>query len=132
MRNFGELQAGVLFHETELAGWRLFRRRSGGSTRRGSLAAPLEWLAGTVRDWALRFGVNGRFSKLENRRAAELRRAQEERERLSREYSEGYMAGWRECFETCLQAVEDEIASADDLWRMGAALTGSTNSRRNN
>jgi hypothetical protein len=66
-------------------------------------------------------------SKLE-----EIRLNQLDGERLAHEYSQGYMAGWRECFETCLQAVEDEIASADDVWRMGAALTDSGSIKRDN
>lgn len=60
------------------------------------------------------------------------RQRQLDRERLAHEYSQGYMAGWHECFDTCLQAVEDEIASVDDVWRMGACLTGSGAIQRDN
>lgn len=58
--------------------------------------------------------------------------SQANRESLATEYSRGYMAGWRECFEQCLEAVEDEIARTDDIWRMGAALTSSKNNQREN
>jgi hypothetical protein len=59
-------------------------------------------------------------------------RAQEDRERLAYEYSRGYQAGWRECFSTCLQVFEDEITAADELWRIGAILTDSNRTQRDN
>jgi hypothetical protein len=30
------------------------------------------------------------------------------------EYARGYMVGWRECFQTCLSAVEEEISRGDE------------------
>ena len=44
------------------------------------------------------------------------------RERLAEEYARSYMAGWRECFRTCLSAVEEEIARVDDTWDVGSFL----------
>ena len=61
-----------------------------------------------------------------------IRHSQVDRERLAAEYYRGYMAGWRECFEQCLEAVEDEITRTDDIWQMGAALTGAKNIQRDN
>jgi len=45
-----------------------------------------------------------------------MERMHEQRERLAEEYARGYLSGWRECFQTCIEAVEDEIAGADGLW----------------
>ena len=36
------------------------------------------------------------------------------RRTLADEYARGYLCGWRECFASCLEAVEEEIQAADD------------------
>lgn len=115
----------------ELEHWRLIRQRSWRS-KKAYIFTPARWIVRALRDWRYRIRIALTVQKLEDVQSQELRRAQEDRERLAHEYSQGYMAGWRECFDACLQAVEDEIASADDVWRMGAALTGSGTILRDN
>ena len=46
-----------------------------------------------------------------------------ERERLAEEYARVYMSGWRECFQTCMAAVEEEISHADEVWDISALFT---------
>jgi len=95
-------------------------------------AMPLHWLARTLREIRYRINVAVTAPAMDQEQALVLERAHKDRERLAEEYSNGYMAGWRECFDACLQAVEEEITSADEVWRMGAALADSATSRREN
>ena len=98
----------------------------------GVSAMPLHWVGRMLREFRHRVNVAVTAPTIERVQVFELQRAHRDRERLAEEYSKGYMAGWRECFEACLQAVEDEITDADELWKMGAALTGSTTTQREN
>jgi hypothetical protein len=43
--------------------------------------------------------------------------------RAADEYARGYLAGWRECFNTCLEAVEEEMAAAEIVELRGAGFT---------
>ena len=54
----------------------------------------------------------------------ELREAYVERQRLADEFSEGYLSGWRECYAACLDAVETEMRTAEDIWAAGELLVG--------
>lgn len=98
---------------------------------RGRIAASFQWVMDRVGGW-LASGVDRRTESPCPAEAGSLDRADEYRERLAQEYSRGYQAGWRECFGTCLQAIEDEIASADEIWRIGAVLTNSGTSQQDN
>jgi hypothetical protein len=93
---------------------------------------PLHWIARMLREFRYRVSVAITAPRIEQDQAFQLQRTHRDRERLAEEYSKGYLAGWRECFEACLQAVEEEITDADELWKMGAALTGSTSTQREN
>jgi len=95
-------------------------------------AMPLHWVGRMLREFRYRVNVAVTAPTIEEEQVQELQRAHRDREQLAEEYSKGYMAGWRECFEACLQAVEEEITDADEVWRMGAALTGSTTTGREN
>jgi hypothetical protein len=95
-------------------------------------AMPLYWLGRMLREFRYRVNVAVTAPNIEQGQVLELQRAHRDRERLAEEYSKGYMAGWHECFEACLLAVEEEITDADALWKMGAALTGSTTTQREN
>ena len=57
-----------------------------------------------------------------------MQRAHRERERLAEEYARGYRAGWRECFQTCLSAVEEEIAR---VWTIPGTLDRFSPRRQN-
>lgn len=36
-----------------------------------------------------------------------------ERQILAEHYAAGYLSGWQECYDTCLEAIEDELRRAD-------------------
>lgn len=54
-----------------------------------------------------------------------MARARRERERLAEEFSSGYMAGWNECFEACMDAVQEEFLNRDQVWRAGKLVADS-------
>jgi hypothetical protein len=105
--------------------WQEPRRRVGVYSPAG-----LHWIFRFVREaiHRVRGAVGG--PSIELAAALEIERAHRERQRITEEYSRGYLAGWRECFEACMAAMEDELASAKDLWEMGDLLSDS--SRRGN
>jgi hypothetical protein len=51
-----------------------------------------------------------------------MERAQQVRQRLAEEYSRGYLAGWRQCSDACVAAVEEELAVTREIWDFGNAL----------
>jgi len=93
--------------------------------------APLHWVLRLARE--LRHRVCGALAapKIEVAEMLEIRRSFEERQRLADEYSRGYLAGWRECFQACLAAVE-ELAPADDDWVVGDLLADSAAGKQEN
>ena len=107
-------------------------RSAGCETNPSVSLTTLQRIVRVFRDWTSR--LRGAFTTRPPRKpkSQETKLSHLDRERLAHEYSQGYMAGWRECFETCLRAVEDEIATAEDVWHMGAVLTGSRNIQRDN
>jgi hypothetical protein len=113
------------------SGWRMAwddpRRRVGMYT-----ATPLHWVACMLQEFRYRVNIAVTAPSIERARACELQRAHQDRERLAEEYSKGYVAGWHECFEACLQAVEEEITSADEVWKMDAAFLGSETTQGEN
>jgi len=76
--------------------------------------APMQWVFRGVREFEYRLQIALRAPSLERAQVHQLQRSQRERERLIEEYSKGYMAGWHECFQACLDAVEGEILRADE------------------
>ncbi|MGA3294394.1 MAG: hypothetical protein ABSE45_10485 [Candidatus Acidiferrales bacterium] len=94
--------------------------------------APLHWVVWALREFAYRLRVALRAPRLERAEVFEMQRAYRERQRLADEYARGYLAGWRECFRECLQAVEEEITRTDDVWEMGALLSGPPDTPRDN
>ena len=59
-------------------------------------------------------------------------RAYIEQQRLAEEYSRGYLTGWRECYDACLEAVDEELSRKSEIWAAGAMMTGSENFPRAN
>lgn len=116
--------------DTEIRNWRLIRRIP--VRTRIPLAGPLQWLARLVSDLKYRFRAVLTMPRLEDARFQELKRAEQDRLRLAHEYSQGYITGWRECFDACIEAVQDEFGSTDEVWRLGAALTDPGKSRQDN
>ena len=84
--------------------------------------APVHWLVRAWREIRNRLRSAWLAPSIEKAEAREMERLHEQRERLAEEYARGYLSGWRECFQTCIDAVEDEIAGADDVWDVAALL----------
>jgi hypothetical protein len=87
--------------------------------------APLHWLLRALREVQYRMRIALRAPLLECAQAFEMQRRQRERERLADEYARGYLIGWRECFQTCLEAVEQEMGVVEEAWDIGSLLTKS-------
>ncbi len=94
--------------------------------------APLHWILRALREFRYRLRVALRAPRLERAHVIAMERTDHERQRLADEYARGYLAGWRECFHTCLEAVEGEIARSDEMWDVGDLLAGTPKSSRDN
>jgi hypothetical protein len=84
--------------------------------------APLHWLLRAVRELNHRVQIAVKAPRIERDEVFQMQRAHRERQRLAEEYARGYLAGWHECFHTCLDTVEEEIARVDDAWQIGTLL----------
>ena len=85
--------------------------------------APLHWILRTLREFAYRLRIAVQAPAIEHLQVVELQRSHLNRQKLADEYATGYLAGWRECYETCLHAVEEELAHDAGAWDLGALLT---------
>jgi hypothetical protein len=94
--------------------------------------APLHWILRALREFAYRLRVALRAPCIERADALAMQRSHRDRQCLADEYARGYLAGWRECFHTCLEAVEEEIARADKVWDVGDLLAGMPKPSRDN
>jgi hypothetical protein len=93
---------------------------------------PLHWILRALREFAYRVRQAFRAPRIEHADILAMQRSDHDRERLADEYARGYLAGWRECFHTCLDAVEEEITRSDAIWDAGDLLTGARKSSREN
>ena len=112
-------------------GWRLAwyepRRRVG-----VYYPTPLHWIARFLLESGRRLRLAIRAPRIERAELIAMQRAHRDRQQLADEYSRGYMAGWRECYQTCVDAIESEISQAQGVWDVGSLLAGETKPRRNN
>jgi hypothetical protein len=112
-------------------GWRLAwyepRRRVG-----VYYPVPLHWAARGLLEFVYRLRLAIRAPRVEHAEFMAMQRAHRERQRCADEYSRGYMAGWRECYQACLDAIEGEMAEVQDVWDVGALLTGGTKPQQGN
>ncbi|MGA8145900.1 MAG: hypothetical protein WB987_18585 [Candidatus Acidiferrales bacterium] len=93
---------------------------------------PINWVIRTFREIRYRLGLAIHAPGIERAQVFEMQRAHRERERLAEEYSQGYMSGWRECFQACLEVVENEIGNAAEWHDVGAWLSSDTKPRQEN
>ena len=110
------------------SGWRLAwyepRRRVG-----VYYPPPLNWLMAALRELRYRLRIALRAPRIEAAQFFAMQRYHHQRQRMADEYASGYMAGWHECFQTCVEAIEDELHK-DDVWDVGALLTDTGNPLR--
>lgn len=83
---------------------------------------PLHWALRLAREFGYRVSRALGAPAIERAEELELQSRLHERRRLAEEYSQGYLNGWRECFDTCMSAVEEELGRAEDLWEIGASI----------
>jgi len=93
---------------------------------------PLHWILRELRELRYRLHIALRAPSIERADVIEMQREHHERQRLADEYARGYLAGWRECFHTCLEAVEGEIARSEQMWDAGDLLAGTPKSSLDN
>lgn len=84
--------------------------------------APLHWVLRILREIRYRVQIAMDAPGIERAQVFQMQRTHRERMRLAEEYSHGYMQGWRECFQACLEVVEGEIAGAHDEIEVGEWL----------
>jgi hypothetical protein len=86
--------------------------------------APLHWLFRVCRELTHRVQLVLRAPKVEEIEALEMQQADRERQRLTEEFARGYLNGWRECFQNCLDALEDELSVDGNIWKSGTWTVG--------
>lgn len=84
--------------------------------------APLHWIVRVLREFAYRLRAALQTPGIERAEIFQMQRTYRERQRLAEEYARGYMAGWRECFDVCLDAVEQEMAGGNEAWDVASLL----------
>lgn len=84
--------------------------------------APLHWILRTVRGCVYRIRIALDAPGKEGSQFFELQRAQHNRRELSEEYANGYMAGWQECYDVCVEAMQEELGKPGSIWDIGALL----------
>lgn len=94
--------------------------------------SPLHWLLRAMREIVYRVRIAVRAPEIECTQIFEMQRTHRDRQHLADEYARGYLVGWRECFHTCLAAVEDELGRSDDVWEIGALLADAPPSPKDN
>ena len=93
---------------------------------------PLHYFLRALREISYRVRVALRAPRIEIAQILQADRSHVERQRFADEYARGYLAGWHECFDTCMQAVEEEVSNAGELWNIGdMVVKGSEPSREN-
>jgi hypothetical protein len=78
---------------------------------------PLHWLAEAFREIAWRAGIAWNALRRERHESEEMQRVFRERQRLAEEYAAGYLAGWHECLDACVEALECDPHSSTKIKR---------------
>lgn len=94
--------------------------------------APFHWIAKVVLEIVYRLRLAAHAPRIERAEFLAMQREHRERQLLADEYSRGYMAGWRECYQACIEALETEMAKAEDGWDVGDLLTEGAKPRLKN
>ena len=68
--------------------------------------APLHWPMRAAREFAWRAGLAWNARRRERQESDDMQRVFRERQRLAEEFAAGYLAGWHECLDACLEAID--------------------------
>ena len=93
---------------------------------------PLHWIARMLCEFGYRLRLALRAPRVERAEFMAMQRTYTNQQRMADEYSRGYMAGWRECYQACVDAIEGEMDRAEEVWDVGALLTNETGVRPQN
>lgn len=93
---------------------------------------PLHWIARLLSEGIYRLKLAMKAPRIECAEFMAMQRSYNDRQRLADEYSRGYMAGWRECYQACIDAIETEMDRAEEVWDVGSLLTNRTKVRPQN
>lgn len=85
--------------------------------------AAFSWIMRALRELKYRIRIAWQAPRIEAAQFFAMQRANEQRQRFADEYARGYMMGWRECFDTCVDAIQDEMSRGDQVWEIGSLLT---------
>jgi hypothetical protein len=69
---------------------------------------PLHGLAAAAREILWRVGLALHAASRERHESHEMQRVFRERQCLAEEYAAGYLAGWHECLDACVEALEGD------------------------
>jgi hypothetical protein len=92
---------------------------------------PLHWIARAFLEIAYRLRLALRAPQPERAEFISMQRSHADQQRMADEYSRGYMAGWRECYQACIDAIEGEMDRAEEMWDVGALLTNKDSGPQN-
>jgi len=92
--------------------------------RRVKVCAPLQlhWLMRWAREALWRFQLAMAAPRRETQESRDMQRRIRESQTLAQEYARGYLAGWRECREACVEAATN--GTLDAMKRLVTAEVG--------
>jgi hypothetical protein len=93
--------------------------------------APLHRVARALRELIHRVRLAMDAPEIECAEVFDMQSRYRVQQKIAEEYARGYLAGWRECFHSCLTAVEEEIGRSDAGWDVSALLPGPPDGRAN-
>jgi hypothetical protein len=92
---------------------------------------PLHKIARAVRELLHRVRIAVEAPDSERTEIFQMQRTYREQQKIAEEYARGYLAGWRECFHSCLTAVEEELTRGENGWDIRALLPEPPDGRNN-
>jgi hypothetical protein len=51
---------------------------------------------------------------------------------MADQYADGYLVGWRECYQTCVDAFDEETSQSRQIWDIGDLLAAPPKPTRKN
>jgi len=93
---------------------------------------PLHRIMHALREIVYRLRLALYAPSIECAQVFEMQRHHREGQQLADEYARGYLVGWRECFDTCKRAIEEELSNFDDVWNVGGLLAPASTRRHQN
>jgi hypothetical protein len=93
---------------------------------------PIQYFLRAAREILYRLRLALSAPTIENAQTLLDHHTHRERQRFADEYARGFLSGWHECFDTCMQAVEEEVSNAGELWNVGDMVVKTSEPSREN